>query len=139
MAKFCFQLFCIVYLSKIQRSNLYRNALFQCLSYNLPVTILIQHKLVLRNLRLLYLIIKEFHSYFDFHIFPVRCKDRIYQFRIKVVPADRLKHIPRYIVGKFFFCGYWIELKKCFQKCGSVVYGISVCACICFWCLRLIV
>ena len=107
--------------------------------YNLPVTIFTENKLILRYLRRLCLIIKEFHSYFHFHIVPVLCKDRVYQFRIKVVPADRLKHISRYIVGKFFFCGCRVQLKECFQKCGSVIYRISVYACVCFWCLRLIV
>ena len=109
------------------------------LSNNLPVTILMKHKLILRYLCCLCLIIKEFHGYLNFHIVPVLCKDRVYQFRIQIVPADRFNHIPRYIVGKLFFCCCWVQLKECFQKCGSVIDRISVYACVCFWCLRLIV
>ena len=30
----------------------------------------------------------------------IRDRDRVYQFRIKIVPADRFKHISRYIIGK---------------------------------------
>ena len=78
-------------------------------------------------------------AYLDFHIVPVLCKDRVYQFRIKIVPADRFKHISRYIIGKLFFRSCRVELKECFQKCGSVIHGISVYTCVCFWCLWLIV
>ena len=71
------------------------------LSYNLPVAILMQYKLILRNLRCFCLIIKEFHSNLDFHIVPVLCKYGVYQFRVEIVPADRFKHISRYIVGNY--------------------------------------
>lgn len=42
-------------------------------------------------------------------------------------------------IATIVFVGCWVELKECFQKCDSVVYRISVYACVCFWCLWLIV
>ena len=73
-----------------------------------------QYKLILRYLRCLCLIIKEFHSYLDFHIVSVLCKYWVYQFRIKIVPADRFKYISRYIISKLFFCGCLVQLKQSF-------------------------